>query len=219
MSGNHLVGHWLRSRSSLSPEQRSVAKRLRHMPRGSLLGAFQVGDGPSDAEDSLVPPGRESEPIHRFLQELAGGGLEPDLLPKMPGSERWVREPRIPGPGRLDPSGSLDPLGDRPGGFGFDGAVEVSGGDGRYLDVEVDPVEEGARDLLPISGDLSVGAEAWPAGIAEEAARTRVHPSDEKEAGRERPGARRPRHADDPVLERFAERFNGVPPELRELVE
>ena len=85
--------------------------------------------------------------------------------------------------------------------------------------MEVDPVQQGAGDLLHIPLPVPLGAGAPPVRVPPPAAAAGVHGADELEPGGEAQGAPGPGDGDLPVLQGLAENLQGVPAELRQLVQ
>ena len=85
--------------------------------------------------------------------------------------------------------------------------------------MQVDPVQERPGNFPAIPCDVAGRARTGAARITAEAARARVHRADEQESGRKRPRPGDARDGDHSVFERLAQRLEGVPPELGQLVE
>ena len=84
------------------------------------------------------------------------------------------------------------------------------------LDVQVEPVEDGARHATPVS--VFGRNPALTARLAFESTRTGIHRRHEHEARRQERRAARPHHGHLAVLERLAQRFERGAPELGQLV-
>ena len=89
----------------------------------------------------------------------------------------------------------------------------------RHRDDEVEPVEEGARELVAVRREPLRRAGALRGGVSSRAARAQVHRRDELEARGKDGLAARARDRDDTVLERLAQRLQHRPVKLRQLVE
>lgn len=123
--------------------ERAVLARLRQEPEADTLRSLR--DRARNAEDSVVRPRREPELLHRVTEQLPPlrrdgarpaqrGALEPALSRGPPARPRsaWrsrAATTRAHGGARL----------------GAPGRRERSAGDGRDIDVEVDPIEECRR--------------------------------------------------------------------------
>ena len=164
----------------------SIAKRFGDVGRLNHGGLLEVRDRSGDAQHALEPTRRQREPVDRAREQGAGVGRRLQDRAGETCRQRRVHEAR----------------------------VSVSGGQCRYLDMQVDPVEERPGNLPAIAGDVAWRARAGAAWIAAEAARARVHRADEKEASGKRPRPGHARNGDHSVFERLAQSLEGVPPEL-----
>lgn len=90
--------------------------------------------------------------------------------------------------------------------------LELFGRQRRKLDVQVDAVQEGARDAAQVSLTLGRGAQAAVEGRA--AAAARIGRADQLEAGGEVADPGRPRDAHPSVFQRLAQRLQHVLLEL-----
>lgn len=115
-------------------------------------------------------------------------------------------------------SGGLDTGADGGGRFSGLGRAELVEAEGRGFDLDIDPIQEGARDFGPIFTHLQGGATALPLAITEVAARTWVHRRDEHEAGGQGDFGGCPRDRDMAVFEGLAENFQGGAPKLRKFI-
>ena len=121
-------------------------------------------------------------------------------------------------PGGLGASGGRHALGNRGGGFACRALEFVQAGR-RHLDVEIDAVEQRSRELAAVAVDVPGGTDALRAGISKMAATAGVAGGDQGEAGRKGEPGLSPDDGDDAVLERLAQRFQRVAPELGQFVE
>ena len=92
-------------------------------------------------------------------------------------------------------------------------------GDGRHGDVQVDAIEQRARELARVANPVAGRAGAGMSWIAEEPAGARVHRRDEQHVAGKDGGRLRPDDREAPFFERLADRFERVAPKLRQLVE
>ncbi len=143
------------------------------------------------------------------------GRVEPAGPPQRAAPQPCVREAAV----RLAPAGLPDPGGHLGRTLALPGPRELLAGDGGDVDVQVDAVQDGAGDAAPVAKQLLVPAQAGAAGVAQEAARARVHGGDQLELGRVVDGAARPGEDHVPLLERLAQGLEDVAPELGQLVE
>src|SRR5207247_1563722 len=98
-------------------------------------------------------------------------------------------------------------------------AKEFVLGEARDREAEVDPIQQRARQSMPVPVLLIRPTPADLARIAGEAARTGVGGRDQREPGGERHRSAGAGHDDRPVLERLPERLDRIAPELRQLIE
>ena len=91
--------------------------------------------------------------------------------------------------------------------------------DRRDIDVEINPVEQGPADSLPIFFDLIRRTTALAARITQVAAGTGIHRSHEAEATRESELSRRTGNRNISVLERLPQHFKSGTLELGELIQ
>ena len=88
----------------------------------------------------------------------------------------------------------------------------------RHRDSEIEPVEEGTRELLPVRREPLWRARALDSRIAAAAARAHVHGADELETRREDRVPADARDRDEAVLERLSQRLQNGARKLRQLV-
>ena len=121
-------------------------KRFRDVVSGDGGDALEVGKGPSDTQDAIVPSSGETEPLHCVAQEPRPAGIRSRHLADDPGGQVGIQgDPRpalpvgLPVPRRLDAGGDrVAHLTGRPHHFLI--------GDRCDLDLDVHAVEEGAGD-------------------------------------------------------------------------
>ena len=178
--------------------ERAVLNGLGEVGDGDGGGAFEVGDGAGYLEDAVVGAGGEALLLHGALEQAFGVGGElaegADLL----GGHLGVGEDGatgLAGDGAgggleeavvLELAGGEDAGADLGGAFGGGGAAELLVLHGGDLDVDVDAVEERARDLGDVALDHGRGTHAVAGLVVEVAAGAGVHGGGEHEAGGKR---------------------------------
>ena len=133
----------------------SVLDGLRDMGRTERRIPFQVRDGPGDLQDPAVGAGAQAQPVDghfnelpRFLIERAGGA---DLAVGHAGVEQGV----VSGEAIfLNIAGLFDPGLYGGGRLARFPCRQIAVADGGNLDMDVDPVEEGAGDPPLVLADL-----------------------------------------------------------------
>jgi hypothetical protein len=142
----------------------SVLNRLGHMRGADLLIFFEIGDGPGDFQDSGIGPGAHTQFVDGHLQKPLGVLVDDAMLPDLLVGHARIAERILgmetiflPAPGGIDPA--LD--GSRRFAAVFSPEFPVSYG--RHLNVNIDPVQQGAGNFRLILADLLGGA---PAGMA-----------------------------------------------------
>ena len=113
---------------------------------------------------------------------------------------------------------SQDASADARGAFDFAVAAQFFVFHRRDFDVDVDAVEQRARNFRDVALNLRGRAVAFARGIAEESARARIHRGSEHEARRKRDGKRGTSDGHAAFFERLAHHFQDVALELRQLV-
>ena len=109
---------------------------------------FQVGDGPGHLEDPGEGVVRETEPVGDQFQHPVAGGVQLAVLPEVAGVHLGVAVDLGPlEPLHLEIAGALHPTADFRGAFGLGPVGQVAVADRRHLDMDVDPVQERARDV------------------------------------------------------------------------
>jgi hypothetical protein len=131
----------------------------------------------------------------------------------------WARRAINRSPGRASDRRRDHAIADHRRGLPRRGAEQFVLGETRDRESQVDAVEKRSGELLPIAVLLIRATPTRPLRVAREPARARVGRRDERETSRERHRSTGVCHDDPAILERLAERFDGVAPELRQLVE
>jgi len=140
-------------------------------------GAFEVGDGAGDLEDAVVGPRTHVHAFHGVAQLLQAGGV---------GLGVFVQEGRghlgvavdagfVLEAAFLQHPGGDDALADSGTGFAWGLAGHLLEIDGLHLDLQVDAVEQRARNLAHVVGALILVADALLLGVAIVPARARIH--------------------------------------------
>ena len=88
-----------------------------------------------------------------------------------------------------------------------------------YLHLNVDAVKQRAGDAVEVAADILRGAAAFLRLAAIKSARAGVHAGNHHEAGLVLRLIVDARHTDDAVLQRLAQRFQGVAAELRQFIQ
>lgn len=190
------------------------------MAGGDAFAVVEIGDGAGNAEDFVVGPGGEAQVVDAvFEQVLAifGQFAERADLPGrhlrvIPGAAAG-ESLGLDGPGGDDEAPHVCTAGAPPVGREF---LEGDGGD---FDVDVDPVEERARNFAHVAFDLRRAAVAVPPRIVPIAAGARIEGGDEHEVGGERGAVEGAGNGHRGILERLAEDFQRAAVELGKLVE
>ena len=158
--------------------------------------------------------------------ESLDGGLENSprrRLERNPGIELCRSQVRVAktfaarAPGRRAPSDAGDAFSNCRRRL-FRAPLQIRPRNGRNRDVKVDPVEQRSGELSSVTRPGGWIAAARAARIAGEAARARVHCRDEEKIARIGERAADAHDRDPLLLDRLADPFEDVAPELRELV-
>ena len=97
--------------------------------------------------------------------------------------------------------------------------LQAAGGEVRHLDVYVDPVQQRAGNLVPVTPDLSGSAAAAAVAVVKISAWAGVQRRDKLEPGGEFGLARSPGNADPARFQRFPQCLQDVAVEFRQLVQ
>ena len=134
----------------------SVLDGFGNMLEPHVFRLGQIGDGPSHLEHPVIGAGREIQVRQCVLEKQEGGGIELDKLLEFAGTQSGVAgNGSADQPMSLAFAGRFNPLSDLLAGFPRARPVEVGESDGRNLDVQVDPVEQGAGNAAQIRLDFS----------------------------------------------------------------
>ena len=180
---------------------------------GEIVRARQIGDGAGDLENAVIGARGEPEPAHRAGEEP--GGIGRRCAPaargpaRHPGVDANIRAAEARG---LTSSGGQHAGPD--GGGGLLGGLRGELGDTHRgeLEVQVDAIEQGARQPAEVLPALPFGADTVLEGAA--GAPAGIGGGDELEARREDGGAGGPGDGDRALLQRLAKRFQCATREL-----
>ena len=140
-----------------------------------LLHGGEVGDRARDFENPIVGAGRETELLHRLLQEIAQRRIDRAMPANL-----GVGHPRIRGYPRTGETCELTITGRLHAGSKQRGRLagffrtELGERKGRRLDMQIDPVEQRAADPGAVALNLCRAAAALVFRVAEVAAGTGV---------------------------------------------
>ena len=167
---------------------------------------FEVGDGAGDFEDAVVGPRTHVHAIHGVAQLLEAGGVGLGVFVQQGRGhlgvavDAWfVLEAAL-----LEHPGSDDALADGGAGFAWCLAGHLVKIDGLDLDLQVDSIQQRARNLAHVVGTLVLVADALLLGVPIVPARARIHRSHQHERGGIFRRVFRPTDAYNPVLQRLA---------------
>ncbi len=153
--------------------QGSVLDGLGEVIGADCLVALEVGDRASHLKDPVVCPRRQPQPLDRGLEEALPVGPDGAGSTELPGTHLGVAEGLgPPEPIMLDRPGPLHPRPHRLGWLPLRLRRKLPIAQRRDIDMQVDPVEEGARDPGPVTVDLGRGTGALAPRISEVAAGT-----------------------------------------------
>src|SRR5690348_10442101 len=184
-------------------------------------GGIEVGDGAGDFKDAVVGACGKAEAGDGVFEELFAFGRDGAVFADELGSHLGVGVGLSFGSKALllAPAGGDD--------AGADGGGILAGGrsaklfvfHGGNFDVNVDAVEKRAGDFGDVALNHGRRAAAFAGGIAEVAARARVHGGGEHEARWKGDGNGGAGNGDGAVFERLAHDFEDVALEFREFIE
>src|SRR3990172_4632903 len=125
------------------------------MLRADVFLFCQVRNGSGYLENSLMPPGTEPQLLHRQFQEFLSLRINPAVPPRVPRAHVGIAEYSLAGkpsllalPSFLHPLRNLRRALDSP----LPGHFLVL--QSRHLDVDVDAIQHGTRNPVPIALDL-----------------------------------------------------------------
>jgi len=151
--------------------------------RGKGIPPLQIDDDAGHLQDPRVSPGAQAELGHRLLQEAIPLLIDLTVTLEVPRGHLGIAKDPFPlKPLMLDRPCPLDPLPDRTGRFPLLPLRQITVPDCRNLDVDVDPVEQGAGDAGAVPLDLRDGAGTFMQGIAVKAARAPLRDSSLKKS-------------------------------------
>jgi hypothetical protein len=137
--------------------------RLGHVRGTDLFIFFEIGDGPGHFQYSRIGPGGQPQFIDGHFQKPLGVLVDDAMLPDLLVGHARIAE-RILGRESifLPAPGGIDPALDGSRRFAAVLPFEVPVSYGRHLNVNIDPVQQGAGDFRLILADLLGRA---PAGL------------------------------------------------------
>jgi len=203
---------------------------------GDVLLGGEVGDGTGDLEDAVVGASAETLLLHGTLEQALGVGGEFAKSPDLLGVHLRVGEDGLRrgagsgfGPGRVaagreGEAGMLQRAGGQDAGtdlgrpLGGGASAQLFILHGRDFDVDVDAVEQRARDFRDVALDHGRGTHAVAGFVVEVAAGAGVHGCGEHEARGEAERHGGAGYGDGAVFERLAQDFEDVAGEFRQLV-
>ena len=190
------------------------------MFRADLRLARKIRDRSRDFHHPIEPAAGESHAIHRAGKHVLGLSREAGSSSSDgTGEVRVARDAEVGVSPFLAFSSDDDSRSNGSGGLALGRPEELVLRKPRHGQSEIDPVDEGSGQLLPVSKRLVVAAPALLNGIVFETTRAGVGRGDQRESSGELDGADGSRHDDAAVLERLAKRFDRVSPELGQLIQ
>ena len=148
-------------RQPVAPVKTPVLDGLAQMLGADGRAVGQIGDGSGHLQDSVVGAGREAEGFDRFLEDLCGRVSQPAVPGDLGGLHPGVEEHRgALETALLDSPHPFHAGGHRPGGLPAAVLDEIGIFYFRNMNVQVDAVEQRARDFGQVAGDLARGAAA-----------------------------------------------------------
>ena len=192
------------------------AERLADVVVLDPVAGGQVGDRAGDAEGAVEAAGAQPQAVDRRDPRAPGGRSERAPLDQVGGGQPGVLAAVA---AALERPGGEHPAADLGGGLGGGRPGQLAGGEPLDLHVEVDPVEQRARQPGGVAVQVGQAAAAGEPRVAQVPARAGIGRRHQGEAGREADAGHRPDHRHRPVLQRLAERLAGRPGELGQLVE
>ena len=200
--------------------QTSILDRFGDVGGLNFFRAGKVGDGAADLEDAAVGAGAQAQFVDGGFEKFFAAAVDQAVALEIARAHLGIgMNVSFLEALKLDGAGGVDALTNSNGGLAGVLAGELLVAQRRHLDLDVDTVEQGARDLGAVALDLQRRADAFLLGIGKEATGAGIHGGDEHETRRvvDRPhGAR---HGDVAVFQRLAHDFENIAPELRQLVE
>ena len=154
------------------------------MFNANIRGCIEIGNSARNLEYPVVSTGGKPQPVNGGFQKCAGRSIRSTEFSDLTAGHlgiaihRKLRKPLgLYGPSRGNPASNC-------GRRLFEAtAHQVLVGDGRHIDMNVDPVQKGPGNLGTIFVDLLGRAAAFVLGIREITAGTGVHGCNQHEAG------------------------------------
>ena len=168
-----------------TPIQRPVPHRLGDVLGLDVVVALKVGDRPCYAENLVVGTRREAEILHRGFQKRHGLRFERAELPHLPGCHPAVDLRSFGSESLRLAAPSLETWARRSAEVGRGHLGQLRERNRRYLDMQVDPVEQGARNPAQVLFDLWRRTATSPPGIAAIPAGAGIHGGNQDEFRRE----------------------------------
>ena len=140
-------------------------------------GAFEVGDGAGDFEDAVVGAGAHVHAFHGVAKLFQAGGVGLGVFVEQGGGHLGVAVDAgfVLEAAFLEHPGGDDALADGGAGFAWGLTRHLVEIDGLDLDLQVDAVEQRARNLAHVVGALVLVADAFLLGVPIVPARARIH--------------------------------------------
>ena len=154
-----------------SPIQTPILNGFEQVGLLDALRAGEIGDGARHFKDPIIRPGGKRKLFHGVLEQVTEGGIDSTMTPDL-----RMRHPRVGGDPRsgkalqLPCAGGLNAVPQGSRGLARRRRAQIRHRQRRRLNMEIDPVEQGAADARPVALDLRRRAAALMAGIAQIAA-------------------------------------------------
>ena len=149
------------------PVQRAVLDGLKDMVGGDIIQSGQVSQRAGHFQNPIVGAGAEVEVGHGMFQQSGGFGVDHTMLAQQPRAEGAVAgEASAPVAVLLQRTGRHDAGADLRGAFLRSRGGNLPVVDIRHFHMDINPVEQGAADPLPVARDLHGIAAALAFGIA-----------------------------------------------------
>src|ERR1700674_969951 len=181
---------------------KSVAQRFEDVALGNTVSPLEVGCRARHAPGSVKAAGGEAALLRPALQRLSRTGIQDGQLAESCGVQLGVEAALAL---QLTEASGQHALSDWRRRFALRLGCEGFERDAPYPDLEVDPVEERARQPALVAVNHGRRAAAGPTPIASPSARTRIGRSHEREASRISHRPTRPRDRDPPNLQWLAQ--------------
>ncbi len=193
---------------------------LRDVPGLDAFPASQIGDGAGNPQYPGVGAGREAEAIDSPGKKGTGSFVETAVPLELVSRERRVVKARaVVASLLLSSAGRQDPCANGGARFSLGLAQKFVTGDGRHLDVQIDPVEEGPGKAASISFGHLCGTATGLDGVARVTARTGIHSGDQYQIGGKLQTLSDPGDENAPLFEGLPKRLQMATGELGQFVE